>query len=29
MDASLITQYREARDYEALERYIVRHLLGA
>lgn len=29
MDASLVTQYREARDYEALERYLVRHLLGA
>lgn len=29
MDASRVAQYREARDYEALERYIVRHLLGA
>ena len=29
MDASLVAQYREARDYEALERYLVRHLLGA
>jgi len=29
MDPSRVTQYREARDYEALERYIVRHLLGA
>lgn len=29
MDASRVAQFREARDYEALERYIVRHLLGA
>ena len=29
MDASRVAQYREARDYEALEHYIVRHLLGA
>jgi xylose isomerase len=29
MDASLVSQFREARDYEALERYLVRHLLGA
>jgi xylose isomerase len=29
MDASLVAQYREARDYEALEHYLVRHLLGA
>ena len=29
MDASRVAHYRETRDYETLERYLVRHLLGA
>ncbi|MES2466104.1 MAG: TIM barrel protein [Verrucomicrobiota bacterium] len=29
LDQSLITQFRDARDYEGLEFYILRHLLGA
>ncbi len=28
MDRTLVQQYRDARDYEALELYVVRHLLG-
>lgn len=29
LDQSLVTQFRDARDYEGLEFYILRHLLGA
>lgn len=29
LDNGLIQQYRDARDYEALELYIIKHLLGA
>jgi xylose isomerase len=29
LDQSLVTQCRDSRDYEELERYILRHLLGA
>jgi xylose isomerase len=28
LDGNLVNQYREARDYEALECYILKHLLG-
>ena len=29
LDPALVTQFREARDYEALEFYLLRHLLGS
>jgi xylose isomerase len=29
LDAKLVQQYRDARDYEALEAYTLRHLMGA
>ncbi len=29
LDRDLVRQFREARDYEALDRYILRHLMGA
>jgi xylose isomerase len=28
IDQKLVAQYRDARDYEALELYILRHLMG-
>jgi xylose isomerase len=28
LDNTLVEQYRSARDYEALEVYILRHLMG-
>ena len=28
LDQTLVAQYRDARDYEALELYILRHLMG-
>ena len=28
LDQKLVQQYRDARDYEALELYILRHLMG-
>jgi xylose isomerase len=28
MDQKLVAQFRDARDYEALELYILRHIMG-
>jgi xylose isomerase len=28
MDGKLVQQFREARDYEALELYVLKHLMG-
>jgi xylose isomerase len=29
LDRKLVQQYRDARDYEALEAYTLKHLMGA
>ena len=28
LDSKLVAQYRDARDYEALELYVLKHLMG-